>query len=60
MYKLVEEQRVENMAGFKEMMRMTYESFQEILAAIEPLITKRQVVGSHKVIPPAVRLIITL
>ena len=36
MYKSVEEQRLEDMAGFKEMMRMTYESFQEILAAIEP------------------------
>ena len=60
LFKLVEELRVEDTAGYKEMMRMNYETFREILTAIEPIITKRQVVGGHKVIAPSARLTIAL
>ena len=60
MLKLVEELRVEDTAAYKEMLRMNCETFEEILTAIEPEITKHQVVGRHKVISPAARLILTL
>ena len=58
--KLVEELWAEDIAGYKEMMRMNFETFREILTAIEPIITKRQVVGGHKVIAPSARLTIAL
>lgn len=51
---------MEDTAGYKEMMRMNYETFRKILTAIEPIITKRQVVGGHKVITPSARLTIAL
>ena len=36
MYRLVEELRAEDTVAYKEMMRMKYETFSEILMAIEP------------------------
>ena len=45
--------RIEDTNGYKEMMRMAYEQFLEILMAIEPSVMKRQVIGGHKVISPA-------
>ena len=36
MYRLVEELRAEDTVAYKEMMRMNYETFNEILMAIEP------------------------
>ena len=42
------------------MLRMNCKTFDEILTAIEPVISKRQVVGGHKVISPAARLTLTL
>ena len=51
---------MEDTTGYKEMMRMNYETFREMLTAIEPIITKRQVVGRHKVIAPSARLTIAL
>lgn len=60
MLKLVEELRVEDTAAYKEMLRMNFETFQEILTAIGPEITKHQVVGGHRVISPAARLTLTL
>lgn len=60
MYRLVEELRVEDTESYKEMMRMNYETFIEILTAIEPEISKVQVMGGHKTIKPAVRLTVAL
>lgn len=55
MFKLVEELRVEDTATYKEMLRVNCETFEEILTAIGPVITKHQVVGGHRVISPATR-----
>ena len=44
MYRLVEELRAEDTVAYKEMMRMNYETFSEILMAIEPEISKEQVI----------------
>ena len=60
MLKLVEELRAEDTAAYKEMLRMNCETFDEILTAIGPEITKHQVVGGHRVISSAGRLILTL
>lgn len=57
---IVQELRIEDIQGYREMMRMAHEQFIEILTAIEPFITKRQVIGGHKVISPAERLTLTL
>jgi len=40
MMKLVEELRVEDTAAYKEMLRMNCETFEKILTAIGPVITK--------------------
>lgn len=50
---IVQELRIEDTNGYKEMMRMAHEQFLEILRAIEPSVAKRQVIGGHKVISPA-------
>ena len=60
MFKLVEELRVEDTQAYKEMLRMDCETFDKILTAIGPVISKQQVVGGHKVISPAARLTLTL
>ena len=60
MLKLVEELRVDDTAAYKEMLRMNCETFEEILTAIGPVITKHQVEGGHRVISPAARLTLTL
>ena len=57
---IVEELRVEDTASYREMMRMDYETFQDILTAITPTISKKQVQGGHKIISPAERLTLTL
>lgn len=57
---IVQELRIEDTNGYKEMMRMAHEQFLETLTAIEPSVTKRQVIGGHKVISPAERLTLTL
>ena len=60
MLKLVEELRVEDTAAYKDMFHMNCETFAEILTVFGPEITKHQVVGCHRVISPATRLILTL
>ena len=50
---IVQELRIEDTNGYKELMRMAHEQFLEILTATEPSVTKRQVIGGHKVISPA-------
>ena len=57
---IVEELRAEDTASYREMMRMDYETFQDILTAITPTISKKQVQGGHKIISPAERLTLTL
>ena len=47
MYRLVEELRAEDTVAYKEMMRMNYETFSEILMAIEPEISKEQVISNY-------------
>ena len=58
---LVQELRVEDTKTYKEMMRMNYESFKEILAFIEPHITPKQsgVMGAQS-ISPAERFVLTI
>ena len=57
---IIDELRIEDTPSYREMMRMDYEQFKEILGAIEQQITKAQVQGGHKVIRPAERLALTL
>ena len=57
---IIDELRIEDTPSYREMMRMDYVQFKEILAAIEPQITKVQVQSGHKVIRPAERLALTL
>ena len=44
---IVQELRVEDTNGYKEMMRMAHEQFLEILTPVEPSVTKRQVIVAH-------------
>ena len=46
--------------AYREMMRMSHEDFSKILSKIEPVITPHQVMGGHKVISAAERLILTI
>ena len=46
-YRLVEELLAEDAVAYKEMMRMNYETFSEILMTIEPEISKEQVIGGE-------------
>ena len=57
---IIDELRIEDTQSYGEMMRLDHEQFKEILATIEPQITKVQVQGGHKVICPAERLALTL
>ena len=57
---IIDELRIEDTPSYRERMRMDYKQFKEILAAIEPQITKVQVQGRHKVIRLAERLALTL
>ena len=60
MYRLVEELRAEDTVAYKKVMRINYETLSEILMAIEPEISKEQVIGGHKIIKPPVRLTLAL
>ena len=60
MYRLVEELQAEDTEAYKEMMRMNYETFCEILTVSEPEIFKQQIIGGHKTIKPAVRLTLAI
>ena len=51
---------IEDIPGYREMMRMTYCDFLEILRLVEPDITHRQATGGHKVISAAERLTLTI
>ncbi|XP_046856153.1 protein ANTAGONIST OF LIKE HETEROCHROMATIN PROTEIN 1-like [Xenia sp. Carnegie-2017] len=57
---IVKELRMEDTAGYKEMMRMSYDNFQTLLRYIEKDITPCQVSGGHKVITAAERLTLTI
>lgn len=59
---LVQELLAEDTKSYREMMRMTYESFKEILAFIEPYITPKEsgVMGAHQTISAAQRLVLTI
>ena len=57
---IVRELRIEDTQSYKAMLRMDHEQFIEILLKIEPLLTKKQVQGGHKVISAAERLTLTL
>ena len=57
---ILKELAVERCGDFKAVLRMSYDTFQDILTAIEPNITKTQIVGGHKVIKLAQRLALTL
>ena len=51
---------IEDTVAYREMMRMTYDDFTEILRVIEPDITPQQVNGGHKVIRAAERLTLAI
>ena len=48
---------IEDTAGYKEMMRMNYGDFCEILRKIEPFITPQELLGGAKVVKAPERLI---
>ena len=51
---------MEDTEGFKEMMRMDFKHFNEILNLIAPHITLQEIIGGDKVISAAERLTVTL
>ena len=57
---IVQELQLEDTNGFKEMMRMDYKYFKEILNLVEPDITPQEIIGGNKVISAAERLTLTL
>ena len=57
---LVKELSIEDTSAFKEMMRMNYEDFLQVLGYIERDITPKPINGGHEVIPPKARLTVTL
>ena len=57
---IVRELIIEVTTAYREMMLMNHEDFKEIMKAIEPDITQRQVMGGHKVIVAAERLTLTI
>ena len=57
---LVKELSIEDRSAFKEMMRMNYEDFLQVLGYIERDITPKPINGGHEVIPPKARLAVTL
>ena len=57
---IVRELQLKDTEGFKEMMRMDFRHFNEILNLIAPDITPQKVIGGNKVISAAERLTVTL
>ena len=57
---LVQELLVEDTKTYREMMRMNYESFKQILGFIEPYITTKQSTTGTKIVSPAERLVRTI
>ena len=57
---IITELSIEDLAGFKEMMRMCYANFSFILNQIEVDIAPKQILGGRKVISPKARLALTL
>ena len=57
---IVRELQLEDTEGFKEMMRMDFKHFNEILNLIAPDITPQEIIGGNKVISAAERLTVTL
>ena len=57
---IVQELLLEDTKGFKEMMRMDYKYFKEILNLVEPDITPQEIIGGNKGISAAERLTLTL
>ena len=57
---LVQELLVEDTKTYREMMRMNYESFKQILGFIEPYITPKQSTVGTKIVSPAERLVLTI
>ena len=45
---IVQELQLEDTNGFKEMMRMDYKYFKEILNLVEPDITPQEIIGGNK------------
>ena len=57
---ILQELQVEDIEGFKEMMRMDFKHFNKILNLIAPDITSQKIIGGNKVISAAERLTVTL
>ena len=57
---LVQELLVEDTKTYREMMRMNYESFKQILGFIEPYITPKQSTIGTKIVSPVERLVLTI
>ena len=57
---LVQELLVEDTKTYREMMRMNYESFKQILGLIEPYTTPKQSTIGTKIVSPAERLVLTI
>ena len=51
---------VEDTKTHREMMRMNYESFKQILGFMEPYITPKQSTIETKIVSPAERLVLTI
>ena len=57
---IIQELRMENTGGFKEMMRMDYEKFKHVLNLIEVDITPDVIVGGNKAVSAPERFALTL
>ena len=60
LFNIVRELMLEDTVAYREMMRMSYNDFSQILSVIESVITPHQVMGGHKVISAAERLTLTI
>ena len=50
---IVQELKIEDRLGFKDMFRMDVTDFEYVLSVIATLITPKEIIGGHKPISPA-------
>ena len=57
---IVQELKIEDRLGFKDMFRMDVTDFEYVLSVIAPLITPKEIIGGHKPISPEERLTLAI
>ena len=57
---IVQELKIEDRLGFKDMFRVDVTDFEYVLSVIAPLITPKKIIGGHKPISPEERLTLAI